>query len=213
MSDPFYTFIWHLFYPAFWTSSSPTVIGSEHTRRPGPYILASTHESPYDVPLLMRHAARKLDFVSITEVFQNPFVAWFYGNMNAFPLDRSRPDPKTLRTLLHRLEQGRVVAMFPEGRLSPGEKSVIHTGKIRPGIGRIAQLANVPIIPAVVINSGAYSRFTSWLPHRRTRYGIIFGQPIDPHEEPDQTERTLVDNFLHLHATLSEQMHRPPRRG
>ena len=76
-----------------------------------------------------------------------------------------------------------------------------------------AQLAAVPIVPAVLINSAAYSHFTSWLPHRRTHYGIIFGQPIDPHEEPDQTERTLVDNFLHLHATLSEQMHRPPRRG
>lgn len=196
MGDLFYNTVWTIGRPAFWTSSSPVVIGAEKTRRDGAYILASNHESPYDVPLLMCHCARPIDFVSITEVFQNPLVAWFYGSMNAFPLDRSRRDVHTLRIILDRLARGRVVGMFPEGRLQPGEHSLVHTRRIRPGIGRIAKLANVPIMPCFVMNSQAYTRFASWLPLRATRYGIIFGDPIQPNDDPDITERTLVETLL-----------------
>ncbi|CAN5433642.1 lysophospholipid acyltransferase family protein [soil metagenome] len=203
MSDLFYNTIWTICYPAFWTSSSPIVIGAEKTRRDGAFILASNHETPYDVPLLMRHCARPIDFVSITEVFRSPFIAWLYGSMNAFPLDRSRRDVHALRIIVDRLERGRVVGMFPEGRLRPGKDSLVHTKAIRPGIGRIARLASAPILPCIVINSAAYSRFTSWLPFRQTRYGIIFGDPIEPNDDPDVTEKTLVEAMLKLHETLS----------
>jgi 1-acyl-sn-glycerol-3-phosphate acyltransferase len=205
MSDLFYDTLWYLGIHVFWLSSSPTVIGAEHTRREGPFILAANHQSPYDIPLLMRHSARRLDFVSIVEVFQNPFVAWLYGSMNAFPLDRNRPDAPTVRILLDRLKRGRAVCMFPEGRLRRGPDSVIHTRHIKPGIGRIAQLANVPILPCVIVNSPAYSKFRSWLPLRRTRYGIIFGPPLQPSADPSETERQLVHCLVELHAELSRR--------
>src|SRR5260221_7805481 len=99
----------------FWTTSRPIVLHAERSRRKGGYILASNHPSPYDVPLLIRHSRRKLDFVSTVEVFQNRFAAWFYGSMNTFALDRSKPDGATVRVILDRLGRGRVVAMFPEG--------------------------------------------------------------------------------------------------
>jgi 1-acyl-sn-glycerol-3-phosphate acyltransferase len=206
MGDLFYNTVWTICYPAFWTSSSPTVSGAEKTRRTGAYILASNHETPYDVPLLMRHCARPIDFVSITEVFRNPLIAWFYGSMNAFPLDRSRRDLQTLRIILDRLKRGRVVGMFPEGRLRPGEHTLVHTRTIRPGIGRIARLANVPIVPCIVINSKAYTKFTNWFPFRHTRYGIIFGDPIEPSDQPDVTERTLVETLLKLHEELNRKL-------
>jgi 1-acyl-sn-glycerol-3-phosphate acyltransferase len=202
MSDAYYNTVWSICAPAFWTSGSPIVIGAQKTRRAGAFILASNHESPFDVPLLILHSARCIDFVSIAEVFQNPFVRWFYGSMNAFPLERSRPDPQALRVVLDRLERGRVVGMFPEGRLCPGERSLVHTRKIRPGIGRIARLARVPILPAFVLNSGAYSRFTSWFPFRLTRYGVIFGDAIDPSDDPAVTEQALVETLLKLREEL-----------
>ena len=208
MSDAFYNALWCAGYPAFWTTSRPTVLNADVTRRPGPYLLASTHESPYDVPLLMRHVARNIDFVSITEVFQNPLVAWLYGSMNAFPLDRSRPDAKTIRVILDRLERGRVVGMLPEGRMQRGEKSVIHTRRIRPGIGRLARLAGVPIIPVAIVNSPAYGRATSWLPLRRIRYGVAFGEPIAPGGEPSEIEAHVVDAMVDLHRRLVVKMKR-----
>ncbi|MGN6504717.1 MAG: lysophospholipid acyltransferase family protein [Tepidisphaeraceae bacterium] len=202
MSDRFYNLVWHLGHPVFWMSSRPRVIGGEVTRRAGPFIVAATHTSPYDIPLLMRHCARPIDFVSITEVFQNPWVAWLYGSMNAFPLDRSRRDPATVRTILHRLAAGRVIGMFPEGGFRRGEQSVVQSCRIKPGIGRIATLANVPVIPCVIDQSIAYARVSSWLPIRRVRYGIAFGEPILPDRSPDLLEARLIDTFVQLHGQL-----------
>lgn len=212
MSDAFYNLVWYLGYPAFWVSSCPAVINAQVTQRRGAYILAANHHSPFDIPLLMRHTRRNLDFVSIVEVFRNPLVAWFYGSMNAFPLDRSRPDAPTVRTILHRLARGRVVAMFPEGQFRSIDASVVSGGSIQPGIGRIAVLAGVPIIPCVIVNSMAYRRFTSWLPLGRTRYGIIYGQPLQPDPDLDagdaaaDLESRLCLCFRSLYEKLLESM-------
>jgi 1-acyl-sn-glycerol-3-phosphate acyltransferase len=206
MSDLFYRMIRLLGTQCFFVSATDTVLGVEHVPRTGPFILAATHHSHFDVPLLIRHTPRLLDFVSITEVFQNPFVAWFYGSMNAFPLDRSRPDPKTVRIILNRLEQGRAVAMFPEGRIRAGEESVLHTKRIRRGLGRIAQLANVPVVPAVILNSDAYLRVSSWLPLRRVRYGVIYGEPMEPPSDPDAFEQHYIEKLLRLNEVIKKKL-------
>ncbi|MBX3359040.1 MAG: 1-acyl-sn-glycerol-3-phosphate acyltransferase [Phycisphaeraceae bacterium] len=206
MSDAFYRAVRFLGSAPFWISGSPVVIGAEHIPLSGRCILAATHQSPYDVALLIRHTPRLLDFVSIVEVFQNPFVAWFYGSLNAFPLDRSRPDAKTVRIILERLERDRAVAMFPEGAFRKGAESVVYTRRIRQGVGRVARLTASPVVPCVIVDSHLYSRPASWLPFRLTRYGLIYGDPIDPALDPDDIESRLVDAFVALHARLNSHM-------
>lgn len=201
MSDAFYRFVRFTGTLVFDLTARRTVRGLENVPRTGPFILACTHQSYFDVPILIRNTPRLLDIVSITEVFRKPLVGWFYGSLNAFPLERSRADPATVRTILSRLERGRVVAMFPEGRIRPGNDSVVHTGQIRRGIGRIAALANVPIIPCVVENSSVYGRVSAWLPLRRSRYGVSYGAPIPP-GDPEKVEAALVQAFRSLHAGL-----------
>ena len=207
--DSFYRSIVLLGRFPFWISSRPLVLHAHRVPREGAFILASNHSSPYDVPLLMRHTPRRLDFVSITEVFANPLVAWFFSHMNAFPLDRSRRDPATVRIILDRLDRGRAVAMFPEGRIRAEVESIVHGGTFRPGAAGIARLAGVPIVPAVVIGSGRYSRFASWLPLRRTRYGVIFGEPIDVGADNDDVaERALADAYRSLYREFAAAMGR-----
>jgi 1-acyl-sn-glycerol-3-phosphate acyltransferase len=212
MSDAFYSTVWCLAYHVFWLSSRPIVIGREHTRRKGGFIIACTHQSPYEVPLLMRHAARRLDFLTTTEAFRRPLVRWLYKSMNAFPLDRSRRDPAAVRTALDRLRRGRVVALFPEGRLRRDADSVVHSRKLHRGVVRIARLAGVPIVPCVIVNSGAYSRAISWLPLRRVKYGIAFGPPIHAREDED-TMRQLIDSFVALHAEIGTRSLRVNSEG
>jgi len=211
MSDAFYKFVRLVGRPVFWSTAAPVVLGREHLAKiyagaTGCCIIAPTHESPYDVALLIAQTPRLLDFVSITEVFANPLMAWFYGSLNAFPLDRSRPDSGAVRTILARLKRGRTVVMFPEGRLRAGKDSVVQTRKIKSGIGRIAEMAGASIVPCVIINSGAYGRPVSWLPLFRVRYGIIYGEPLLPEVLGERTEEALVDALVTLHAQLRAAM-------
>jgi 1-acyl-sn-glycerol-3-phosphate acyltransferase len=206
MSDLFYRAVRAIGSQAFWVSSAPVVVGMEHVPARGACVIACNHTSPYDVPILIRHLRRPIDFVSITEVFRNPLVAWFYGSLNAFPLERSRPDAPTVRTILDRLERGRLVGMFPEGRFRRGDDSVLRGGRLVPGIGRIARLASAPVVPAVIANSRAYSRVAAWWPVRATVYGVAFGAPIAPDAEPVEIERRLVAAMRELYRGLIERL-------
>jgi 1-acyl-sn-glycerol-3-phosphate acyltransferase len=179
MPDAFYRLVRFIGYPAFALSASPTVLHAHRIKRPGPFIVAPNHLSPYDIPCLMGTTPRPIDFVSITGIFQNRLAAWFMRNMNAFPLDRSRVDPLTTRIILDRLKRGRVIAMFPEGNIRTPEKSLLNGHPFKPSVIRLARLANVPIIPCVMLATGAYSRASAWLPIKRTRYAINFGEAIE----------------------------------
>jgi 1-acyl-sn-glycerol-3-phosphate acyltransferase len=214
MSDLFYSLVRAYGYPVFYITSHPTVLHAERFGlvRRGPFILAANHQSPFDIPILMRHCPRPLDFVSITEVFAKPLIGWFYGSMNAFPLQRARPDALTVRTIFQRLRRGRAVAMFPEGRLTPVERSVVHGGPIRPGIGRIALAAGVPILPVAIANSQAYYQPRAWLPLRSTLYGVNIGHPIfpppgsDKRQAAEALESQLRGALIQLHAELLRAM-------
>ncbi|MGC4032936.1 MAG: lysophospholipid acyltransferase family protein [Tepidisphaeraceae bacterium] len=202
MSDLFYDTLVLLGRHPFWVSSRPTVLDAGVTRRNGAFILAANHASPYDIPILMRHCHRRIDFVSIREVFEKPFTRWLYGNMNAFPLDRSRADSPAVRTILDRLHRGRVIGMFPEGGFRLGKDSVLNSRRIRPGIGRLAKIANVPILPCAIVGSQNFGHALSWLPLRRTRYGVAFGEAILPDGDPADIETRLVDALVACHARL-----------
>ena len=212
MSDAFYSFIKFWGYQAFWVSSRPVILHRERVNRDGAFLLASNHLSPFDVPLLVYCTRRRLDFVSIVEVFRNPFVAWFYSSFNAFPLDRSRPDAPTVRVLLDRLKRGRVVAMFPEGYLRTEQTSVLAGGPFKPGVARLAQLADVPVVPAVVVNSGAYRKVKAWMPLKRIRWGANFGEPLTVRKDlPEDEARTVMleelrQSWLALHNELLQAM-------
>ena len=220
MSDRMYKWVVRIGYHAFWVSSRPVVLHRDRVRDlDGPYILAPNHLSPYDVPCLMAEMPRwrLLDFVSITELFQNRFVAWFFRSVNVFALDRSKVDTATVRTILDRLSKGRIVAMFPEGRFRTAADSVLSGGDIKPGIAKLAQLGGVPVVPVVVLGTAAYSKWTSWLPLRRTRYGVNYGKPLYVRRDLDEAEaraeflQEIKRAYRTMHAELLAEMGQPER--
>jgi 1-acyl-sn-glycerol-3-phosphate acyltransferase len=99
--------------------------------------------------------------------------------MLAAPLDRSRADPSTVRTVVRHLRAGRVVGLFPEGGLRTGAASVLAGGSINGGVARIAELARVPVLPCAVLGGRKFHRWTNWLPLFRTRWAVAFGEPIE----------------------------------
>ena len=211
VSDWYYNLVVFVCKPAFTISSSPIVLHLDRIPHRGKVILAPTHFSEYDVPCLMAVVRRNLDFVSIRELFVKPILRWFFTNMNAFALDRSRVDPATTRTILTRLAQNRAVVMFPEGRLRQPQESVLAGGSFKPALTRIARMSGAPIIPCVILGTGAYTRLGGWLPLRATRYAVAFGEPFSVSEsmDDDAAARLLRRRWHALH----EELRRTPGFG
>ena len=187
MGDTYYRIVRALGRPVFGLASRPTVLHRERIDRPGALLIAPNHLSPYDVPCLIASTRQLLDFVSIVELFRNHLSAWFLGNMNAFPLDRGRVDPATTRKILDRLVRGRKLVMFPEGQIRRPETSLLAGGTFKPSVARLARLADAPLVPCVVLATGAFARAAAWAPVRRTRYAVAFGEPFRVDPSGDET--------------------------
>ncbi|MEM9883782.1 MAG: lysophospholipid acyltransferase family protein [Planctomycetota bacterium] len=195
MSDGFYDVVVGLGSGVGRLVSRPTVRHAERVPRRGGFVLATNHHSPLDVAVLMYLTPRRLDFLSTERVMGTPVVGAFYRRFNAVALSRKGrgSDAAAMRRVVGRVRAGRAVAMFPEGRINAPETSVTAGGGHRPGLGRLARLAGVPVVPAVVLGADALTRPAAWLPLRRTRFAVAYGEPltIDADAEPRAAQRDL----------------------
>jgi 1-acyl-sn-glycerol-3-phosphate acyltransferase len=192
VSELFYQSIRAFGRVVFRVASRPLILHRERAARPGAYLLAANHESPFDAALLIAATPRVIYWLSIVEIFRPPFARWFLTSMLAAPLDRTRADTATVRRVTRQLRAGCVVGLFPEGSMRTGPESVLAGGALRDGVARLAELERVPVLPCVVLGGGKFHRWPSWLPLARTRWAVAFGEPLDfPRSVDRETARRI----------------------
>jgi 1-acyl-sn-glycerol-3-phosphate acyltransferase len=189
---------------------SPRVFQPEAARRSGPWILAANHISHFDPPLISARVWRKIDWMAFAELFRNRFVGTWLTNCDTFPFNREKADARAVRTALQRLKAGHVVGIYPEGGLRDGAASVLGGAPLRRGIGAIAQLAGVEVIPCVILGSDRLYRAANWKPLRRVPVWLGFDAPLapPPRDAADseqvraQFEEALGDSLRDLAAKM-----------
>jgi 1-acyl-sn-glycerol-3-phosphate acyltransferase len=180
MGDVFYRIVRGLCLVPFGTSGRPTVIGADRIPRSGALLMAPNHVSWYDIPLLVVHSWRLLDFLTLYKLYETPLGRFFYENMNGIRYDWTKPDTSAVRGMRNRLKHGRCVVIFPEGKLCRYEDSVFTGHGLHPGMARLSMAAQVPVLPVVLVNTDVYRRFRAWMPVCGARYGVAFGAPVPP---------------------------------
>src|SRR2546430_3816911 len=192
----------------FGYSSRIHVVGWDYTNRAGGFLLASNHISHFDPPIISSVARRKIDWMAMAEFFPIPGLGHFLKAVDAFPAARDRADRKTIRSAIERLKAGRIVGVFPEGGIRDGARSLLGGAPLRPGASTLAHMAGVPIVPCVILGSDRLYAKRNWLPLRRTRVWIAFGQAISHFPELEKSvarariEQELADGFQRLYAEL-----------
>ena len=200
----------------FGYSSRVHVIGMENTRRDGGLLLASNHISHFDPFIISSVVRRKIDWMAMAEFFPITIVGSFLRAVDAFPAERDRADRKTIRTAIERLRKGRIVGVFPEGGIRDGAKSLLEGAPLRAGASTLAQMAQAPILPCVILGSDRLYAKRSWLPLRRTPVWIAFGKPIPTFADLEKsaarkrTEDELKNVFQDLYAELRERFSLQP---
>jgi 1-acyl-sn-glycerol-3-phosphate acyltransferase len=150
----------------------------ERSAAAGPWILAANHISHFDPPLLSLAARRKVDWMAMAELFSRGWAAAWLRSVGAFPVNRSRADRATVRTALERLGRGHLIGLFPEGGIRDGARSALGGAALRSGIGALAQLSGVAVVPCVILGSDRLYCPRRWLPLRRAPIWIAFGEAI-----------------------------------
>ena len=153
-------------------------------RTPGGYQLACTHLSHLEPFLLGMIARRPIDWMTRIEFYAHPVSTWFLTRFAAIPVRRQGVSANAIRTAVGRLRDGRVVGICPEGGVAQGARSACRGGPIKRGVGLIAVRSGRPVIPCVILGSHALLRVGPWLPFRRGRLWVAFGEPIHPPADP-----------------------------
>ena len=187
------------------------VIGRPTANRASGFLLASNHISHFDPFLISLSVRRKIDWMTMAEFFRPPALGFFLRSIDAFPAERDRADLKTIRTAIDRLKSGRIVGLFPEGGIRDGARSLLEGAPLRPGAATLARIADVPIVPCVILGTDRFYSKKQWLPFRRTPVWIAFGKPISCFPElqksqaRERIESELAAAFKNLYAELREK--------
>lgn len=155
--------------------------GRCHVPARGPAILIANHTCAVDHMLLQAGCRRLLGFLIAREFFENralrPLCEW----LGCIPVRRDGQDLTATRAALRALEQGRVVPVFPEGRILPTSGRELGPG--RQGVAFLALHARVPVIPAFICGTPESNEVWKSL-STPSRSRVIFGPPIDLSDMP-----------------------------
>lgn len=124
--------------------------GLEKTPKSGRFLLVCNHLHEADPVILLQYFYKsQLAFVSKQEN-RNMFLVGKIMPMLLCPLINRENDREALKTILrciHLLKENKVsIGIFPEGYIRPDRK--LH--EFRPGVFKIAQKANVPIVVCTI---------------------------------------------------------------
>lgn len=123
--------------------------GKEKIPKDGALIICANHQSNWDSVILFLTLPRTPKFMAKKELFKNKFLANFLKKNGAIPVDRQKPELKTMKECLYVLENGEVLGIFPQGT----RKKEIHVEDSKTGIGFFAYKTNTPILPIKIESS------------------------------------------------------------
>lgn len=142
----------------------------------GPAILIANHTCGIDNFLLQAGCKRVLGFVIVQDWFDNPICHPFCRLIGAIPVKRDGRDVGPTREALRALKAGRVVPIFPEGRILA--KSGRELGPGKPGAAFLALHSDAPVIPAYIRGTPETSNVWEAL-RTPSAARVVFGPPID----------------------------------
>lgn len=110
----------------------------------GSAILVCNHISGLDPVLLQAASSRLIIWMMAKEYYDLKSLNWFFKIVEAIPVNRGSRDTSSTRGAIRALEAGRVLGIFPEGKIETGHDLLpFHVG-----VAVIALRTGVPVYPA-----------------------------------------------------------------
>jgi 1-acyl-sn-glycerol-3-phosphate acyltransferase len=156
--------------------------GLEHIDRSQTYVLASNHQSLFDIPILFAYLPISFRILFKKSLLQIPFLGWHLWVSGHIPVERENPvrARQSLERAVEHIRKKGSVAVFPEGTRSR-DGSV---GRFKQGSFLLAIRAGVPVVPVTISESWRVMERGKVTVHPRTvRVYVDRPMPIDGFDE------------------------------
>jgi 1-acyl-sn-glycerol-3-phosphate acyltransferase len=146
--------------------------------RTGAVLIAANHASNADPVLiggfLNTRLGRPINWMGKREVFDWPFVSWLARHGGVHPVDRGSADVEAFRTAMRILDDGNILAVFPEGTRSPDGR--LQAAK--DGAAVLAARSGATIVPIGLGESDRLWPKGHGFPRRTPKVTINIGAPF-----------------------------------
>jgi 1-acyl-sn-glycerol-3-phosphate acyltransferase len=167
----------------------------------GPLILVCNHVNFLDIPLVYSHLQPRqvTGFVKL-ETWDNPLLGPLFDLWEAIPIRRGEVDREAIRRGLEALNEGKILAISPEGTRSGNGR--LERG--HPGVSMIALLSGAPLLPLVYYGGETFHRNVRQF--QRTdfhiRVGRLFHVRLDGVKATRSVRQTITDEIMYRLASL-----------
>ncbi len=169
------------------------VMGIENLPQAGGALLLGNHVSWIDWLILQVASPRSVKFVMTRRIYDQWYLRWFLRWFQVIPIS-GVSSREAMEEVRRRLENGEVVAIFPEGRISYNGQ----LGEFKRGFELIMKGLKNPIVPFYLHGlwgstfSRAESRYrlVSKTGTRRD-IGVVFGEPLPPDATAHQVKQAV----------------------
>ncbi|MBB1342145.1 MFS transporter [Pseudoalteromonas sp. SR45-6] len=156
--------------------------GDHNIPSEGAAVLVSNHVSFVDWMFILAASPRPIRFMVFAPIYYSPALHWLFKMAKAIPIDSEKSNPQAFQEAFDEvakaLDNGELVGIFPEGRLT-GDGSI---DIFRRGIERIIQRSPVAVIPVHLggLWGSMFSRKAKWrLPRLKwSLVAVTVGEPI-----------------------------------
>jgi hypothetical protein len=156
--------------------------GDKNIPEEGPAVIIGNHVSFVDWMFILAASPRPIRFVVFAPIYHSLALHWLFKMAKAIPIDGEKANPKAFKKafddVAQALEQGELVGIFPEGKLT--DDGSIDT--FRRGIEKIIERTPVPVIPLHLggLWGSMFSRKTKWrLPRLKwSLVSVSLGEPV-----------------------------------
>ncbi len=167
-------------------------------------IVAPTHRSNLDAPLLGAIPNWRPRSLAKESLFGNPVLGWIITALGSFPITRGAADREAMRTAEKLLDDGERVLVFPEGTRQSGPA----IAELKDGTAYLAARTGATVVPIGLSGTEAAMPPGAKRP-RRSVVTIVVGEPMAPPSNPDggRVKREQLRTFTaELQQTLQALM-------
>lgn len=125
-------------------------IGLKSYPREGPLILVSNHISYIDPLLIGLTFPRQIAWMMLESIYSRPVINYICRRTSVIPVKRDARDLQAVKRAIGVVEKGRVLGVFPEGRMSRDGKLQSFLGH---GAAMISLKTGAPVLPAAIEGS------------------------------------------------------------
>jgi len=175
-----------------------SVLGMKNIPEQGGVLLLGNHISWVDWAILQIACPRPVRFVMDKKIYSRWYLSWFFKALGCIPIESSASSKRSLTTIASILDQGHVVALFPEGAISRNG----HLGEFKRGFELACRQTeeDIAIVPFYIrgLWGSMFSRSSDKLKEVR-RQGLFrdlvvaFGPSMEKGSKAEQVKQNVFD--------------------